>query len=137
VDAATGNFTDVLEYTDAAFSTFFVYCHLAGPDKCPYYTGTTAHDIFLRFERTLARLDAAHAFQQNWSNDTLIASGLSSIKGSLHSNTYEPIEHFPDIAEMLVQAETIVQNITLYSEQQSNMTDSSSEDVGQRAVECK
>jgi pimeloyl-ACP methyl ester carboxylesterase len=59
-------------HADEAFTTFFVYCHIAGPSQCSYYTGSTPQDIFARFERTVSRLDPGYATQQGWANSSLI-----------------------------------------------------------------
>lgn len=59
-------------YADEAFSTFFVYCNLAGPSQCPYYTGSTSKDILNRFEATVNRLDPVYAQLRGWANATVI-----------------------------------------------------------------
>jgi pimeloyl-ACP methyl ester carboxylesterase len=59
-------------FADEAFSTFFVYCNLAGISNCPYYTGTTANDILVRFEATITKLDSALAKLKGWPNATVI-----------------------------------------------------------------
>ncbi|KAG0651404.1 hydrolase [Hyphodiscus hymeniophilus] len=63
-------------YADEAFSTFFVYCNLAGPGngptQCPYYTGNTASDILARFEATITKLDPVVAKLKGWKNATVI-----------------------------------------------------------------
>jgi pimeloyl-ACP methyl ester carboxylesterase len=45
ISAVTGVDTSSIVNMDGVISTFFIYCHLAGPQLCPYYTGTTAKDI--------------------------------------------------------------------------------------------
>ena len=76
-------------YADEAFSTFFVYCNLAGASNCPYYTGSTASDILDRFEATIIRLDATFAQLQGWANATTIEltrmyfTGFMTFRGSL------------------------------------------------------
>jgi hypothetical protein len=59
-------------YADEAFSTFFVYCNLAGAAQCPYYTGSTTNDILERFEATVTRLNSTLAALKGWANATLI-----------------------------------------------------------------
>lgn len=59
-------------YGDEAFSTFFVYCNLAGASLCPYYKGSTANDILARFEATVTKLDPTLAKLKGWANATVI-----------------------------------------------------------------
>ncbi|KAF4637999.1 hypothetical protein G7Y89_g79 [Cudoniella acicularis] len=101
-----------LQDTDAAVSTFFVYCHLAGSNLCPFNTGTSAYDIYLRFEAILARLDTKTSLEQGWDNATLISATLSQLKGYIFEQAYSPIKSFPPLAQVLVQAEQTVANIT-------------------------
>lgn len=61
-----------ITFADEAFSTFFVYCHLAGPSLCPYFTGSTSNDILARFEATVTKLDPTLAKLNGWANATLI-----------------------------------------------------------------
>jgi pimeloyl-ACP methyl ester carboxylesterase len=103
---------------DEALSTFFIYCHLAGPTQCPYYTGNTPHDIFLRFEETLLRLDTRAAFENNWPNATEISLGLEAIKVLGRVHAYFPIDNFPEFAELAVAFEAMSQNITMDKIQQ-------------------
>lgn len=103
---------------DEALSTFFLYCHLAGPAQCPYYTGSTARDIFLRFEETLLRLDTNAAYENNWANATEISLGLEAIKVISRIHTYFPIDSFPQFAELAVAFEAMSQNITMDKIQQ-------------------
>src|SRR4051812_28514006 len=42
-DSSKGTYLTWLQSTDETFSTFFMYCHLAG-SKCSYFTGTSVHD---------------------------------------------------------------------------------------------
>ena len=95
---------------DPVFSTFFLYCNLAGPTACPYYTGTTALDIYNRFENTLIQLDAQHATAQNWTNATIIQEALEIVKGLLDEVSYNPILLFPDVSDIALYLETALQN---------------------------
>ncbi|KAE9370517.1 hypothetical protein N431DRAFT_411948 [Stipitochalara longipes BDJ] len=94
--------------TDEVFSTFFLYCNLAGPSLCPYYTGTTARDIYLRFETLVNKLNTTYAIQQNWTNATAIEIVLQGIKELAFSWSYTPINNFPDIATLLVGIEDLI-----------------------------
>lgn len=68
---------------DGIIAAFFVYCFKAGPSVCPYYTGSSARDIYSRFTQSLAQLDAQKAKSQNWSNATDIESALLTLKSGL------------------------------------------------------
>ncbi|KAF4626028.1 hypothetical protein G7Y89_g12140 [Cudoniella acicularis] len=117
-DYTSGEYLTVLEFSDEVFSTFFAYCHLAGPALCAYYTGTTAHDIFLRFEQTVGRLDAQKAFDQNWANASTISLALEGLKFYTRSTAYSPIANFPQLAQVLIILEQISRNSTAQGLQQ-------------------
>ena len=111
-DYRSGNLLKNLQFTDEAFSTYFVYCHLAGPTVCPYATGKSAHDIFNRFEQTVKRLDVAKAEKQGWANATAISLLLEGLKQFAHNVAYEPISAFPALAPVLLFMETASHNAT-------------------------
>ncbi|KAH7307935.1 hypothetical protein BKA65DRAFT_415280 [Rhexocercosporidium sp. MPI-PUGE-AT-0058] len=104
---------NLINDADATFSTFFLYCHLAGPSACAFYKGTTPHDIFLRFENIVTQLDPVVAYANNWTNATAIELLLLSMKSILFSNSYEPIFTFPSIAYGLVAVESVLPDLTL------------------------
>lgn len=54
-------------YADEGFSTFFVYCNLAGAAQCPFYTGSTANDVLARFEAIVTKLSPTLANLHGWS----------------------------------------------------------------------
>ena len=120
-DYRSGNLLKNLQFTDDAFSTYFVYCHLAGSTVCPYATGTSAYDIFNRFEQTVKRLDVAEAEKQGWANATAISLLLEGLKQFAHNVAYEPINAFPALAPVLLFMETASQNATEASVQQFEM----------------
>jgi hypothetical protein len=99
--------------TDEVFSTFFLYCNLAGPALCPFYTGTTPQDTYLRFETLVNKLNAIYAFQQGWTNATAISIVLQAGKSVLFTFSYDPINTFPTIAEILVIIENLTKDLTL------------------------
>jgi hypothetical protein len=99
--------------TDEVFSTFFLYCNLAGPALCPFYTGTTPQDIYVRFETLVNKLNATDAFQQGWTNATAISIALEGVKSVLFTLSYNPIGTFPTIAELLVIIENLTKDLTL------------------------
>ena len=87
VDAAANLAGRELNIADAdeAFSTFFVYCNLAGRSQCPYYTGTTAKDILARFEATITKLNPRLAQLKGWANATVTELTCTLRSGSLLS----------------------------------------------------
>ena len=100
-----------LQFTDDALSTFFAYCHLAGPSTCSYYTGTTSADIYHRFEKTFTHLDA----RQNVTNAQIIELALEAFKEFISLATYYPIAFFPLLSDVLVSFETALTNLTVES----------------------
>jgi pimeloyl-ACP methyl ester carboxylesterase len=110
---ATGYPLTSITLTDDVFSTFFLYCSLAGPSLCPFYTGTTPHDIYLRFETIVNQLNATYAFQQNWSNSTAIELVLRGVKELIFSWSYSPIEEFPNVARLLLIVEDLLTDLSL------------------------
>ncbi|KAN0089862.1 TAP-like domain containing protein [Hyaloscypha variabilis] len=104
---------NMVNQADEAFSTLFLYCHLAGPKLCPFYTGTTAHDIYLRFENIITQLNVTQALEQNWTNSTAMWVVLQGLKGTFYTYTYHAIDNFPIAALILTAIETLVPNITL------------------------
>ncbi|TVY83935.1 Tripeptidyl aminopeptidase [Lachnellula suecica] len=94
-----------LASTDDAFSVFFHYCHFAGPDQCEFYTGSTPHDIFLRFETLVLNLNATYATEQSWSNATNIDNLLKELTYELFMETYSAIYRFPNLDKILVHVE--------------------------------
>lgn len=108
---------DVLDVTfvDSIISTFFLYCSLAGSSICPFATGSTPYDVYLRFENILGRLNASYAIEQGWSNATAIEAALVGLKQMAFSVSYSPIERFPLAAIVLNELEGILPNLTTES----------------------
>lgn len=104
---------NMVTQSDEAFATFFLYCNLAGPAACPFYTGTTPHDIYLRFENIVSQLNATQALEQNWDNATAIWVVLQGLKGIIFPSTYHAIDEFPLVGELLPLVETLFPNISL------------------------
>jgi pimeloyl-ACP methyl ester carboxylesterase len=102
-----------ITHTDDAFATFFIYCNLAGPTLCPFYTGSTPQDIFVRFENIVGQLNATYAFEQGWANATTIELLLSGIKALLFTEVYSPIDTFPIIGRVLPVVESLLPGITI------------------------
>jgi pimeloyl-ACP methyl ester carboxylesterase len=109
----TGLNTVELSFTDDIISTFFLYCSLAGPSSCAFATGSTPHDVYLRFENIVSRLNASQAIEQNWNNATAIELALIGLKQFAFTFTYNPIGNFPVMAQLLVALEAILPNLTI------------------------
>lgn len=106
IDYTSGSLTKELQSTDAAFATFFTYCHLAGPSLCPFYTGNSAHAIYARWSSLLTHLDPNTAIQGNWTNATTILSTFTTLKSYSRLVLYSPITDFPNYANLLVSLES-------------------------------
>lgn len=111
-EVTKGSGKKMVTLADEAFSTFFLYCHLAGA-SCPFYTGSTAHDIYLRFEAMINQLNVTQALEQEWDNSTAIWIVLQGIKGYGSTATYHPIDQFPTVAYLLSVVESLLPNIQL------------------------
>ena len=104
-----------LEFLDDVWSTYFVYCHAAGPLLCPYYTGNSAVDIYNRFERSFSQLDVHYALAQNWTNATVIGEALALTKKLIEGAVYGPKTLFPKATPLLLGLEGALKNHTLDS----------------------
>ncbi|KAE9372919.1 hypothetical protein N431DRAFT_376208 [Stipitochalara longipes BDJ] len=113
----SGGFLSGAVDEDAVFATFFQYCHFAGPEQCPFYTGITPHDIYLRFEAMISRLNVTQATEQGWSNATAIEIAVRYVQYGLDSGAYTPIDRFPSLGTALVTVETITSNLTIATAQ--------------------
>jgi pimeloyl-ACP methyl ester carboxylesterase len=96
--------------TDDVFSTFFLYCNKAGPNLCPFSTGSTPEDIYLRFEVLVGQLNATYAESQGWANASTLSISSSFVAQALFGFAYQPITDFPIMAESLVNLESVIAN---------------------------
>ncbi|KUJ07981.1 alpha/beta-hydrolase [Mollisia scopiformis] len=101
----------MIQFSDETFSTFFIYCFLAG-DACPYFTGSSPYDVYLRFADTVSKLDVDHAFSHGWQNATDLYLLLEDVKLTLFEGIYSAIENFPTMAQTLVMVEQALKNLT-------------------------
>jgi len=136
-DYSKGTLLNWLQSTDEAFSTFFTYCHLAGPSNCPFYTGTSPHDIFTRFDQIRSRLDVNSATEHGWANASAIALALEGFKSYSFQQLYSPIAGFPKVAKLLAALEKIVEtNVTMDAlKQLETEMDPDSDDSDDSAIE--
>jgi pimeloyl-ACP methyl ester carboxylesterase len=90
--------------TDDVFSTFFLYCNKAGPDLCPFFTGSTPEDIYLRLKALVGQLNVTYAELQGWTNPSILDFSMGYVASALFEFTYRPITDFPLLAESLVNS---------------------------------
>ena len=102
-----------IQFMDVVFETFFIYCHAAGPNVCPYYTGNSARDIYNRFQASYVQLDARHAAAQKQTNATVIELALLTLKEGLLSSVYSPIVNYPYVGIALLALEQALQTQNL------------------------
>lgn len=100
---------NTLNDLDGGFAGFLIYCHELGPEDCPYATGSSAKDIYARFSRSYAQLDAKKAREEGWSNATDIESALLNLKYAILSATYQPLNSFQALGTDLVYLEVTIQ----------------------------
>lgn len=98
-----------VNHLDGAIATFFIYCHEVGPSECPFYTGSSAKDIYQRFTRLYAQLDAEKAREYNWSNATDIESALLNLKVGVLEGAYMALGKFSWLADLLRDLEIAIQ----------------------------
>jgi hypothetical protein len=92
-------------------------CHIAGPLQgqddagndlgCAFYTGTTAMDIWNRFESIVIGLDPQVAAEKKWANQSDIATALSTLKNQGLHNLYST-RSFPTLANLLLEIESAI-----------------------------
>ncbi|KAE9366802.1 alpha/beta-hydrolase [Stipitochalara longipes BDJ] len=112
-DWVAGNHFIYVADTDDLFSTFFLYCHLAGSSVCPFYTGSSAHDIYLRFESMISKLNSTYAMEQGWQNATDIDTALKFFRnGVILQSLYHPILNFPYLAQGFADLDAALMNTT-------------------------
>lgn len=88
---------------DGAIATFFVYCHLAGPEKCKYATGSRPLDTFNRFKKSYAQLDSSQAGLGVPAD--ILEQSLVAFKLLLFNCLYTPVTTFPVLDNALVALE--------------------------------
>lgn len=114
-DWVSGNSLSSITFIDDILSAFFVYCSAAGSD-CEYNNGTkSAHDLYLRLEAMVSKLNATYAFQQNWANASAMALALVDVTRNIFENSYFPNGNFVSTSEFLVAAEQQLLNLTLHN----------------------
>lgn len=92
-------------HLDGVISAFFIHCHEVGPDYCSLHTGSSPRDIYDRFNRSFAQLDAETAVSNNYPNASDTASALLLLKIALLTTANYPLENFSLLPDILVGLE--------------------------------
>ncbi|TVY25840.1 Tripeptidyl aminopeptidase [Lachnellula hyalina] len=111
--------TSTFFHTDGVIAAFFVYCHEAGLSQCSYYTGSTAMDIYERFNASFIQLDPRKAEIENWSNATDLEAALLMLKVTMLAIVDEPLSEFSSLSQILLDLESAIlaQDISPWTEQ--------------------
>ena len=105
---------DSINHLDEVLALFFIYCSKAGPSLCPYATAnSSSRDTFARFKASFTQLDARKAEAGHWSNATVIAEALLTLKYNILNAVYLPVTQFPNLAQILVRLEMALRSGTL------------------------
>ncbi|ROW07119.1 hypothetical protein VPNG_07359 [Cytospora leucostoma] len=97
-----------VKHLDGVIAAFFIYCHEAGPSRCSYYTGSSAKDIYKRFDDSFVRLNAQKAEAENWANATDIESALLLLKVGLLTTAVSPLSYFSLLPDVLLGLESAI-----------------------------
>ncbi|KAI0099172.1 TAP-like protein-domain-containing protein [Nemania sp. FL0031] len=113
------NLTSITTPADGVISSFFVYCYEVGPSQCSFYTGSSALDIFNRFNQSFVQLDAQKAKIENWANATDLEAALLTMKTALYYSVASPVSTFSILSEAMVTLEQalIFQQLPTWTEQ--------------------
>ncbi|KUI67155.1 hypothetical protein VM1G_03020 [Cytospora mali] len=108
-----------VKHLDGVIAAFFIYCYEAGPSECSYYTGSSAKDIYKRFNDSFVQLDAQKAEAENWANATDIESALLVLKVGLLTTADLPFSYFSLLPNVLLGLESAIsaQDIGTWTEQ--------------------
>ncbi|GAW20620.1 hypothetical protein ANO14919_101280 [Xylariales sp. No.14919] len=112
------NLTDITTPADGIIASFFVYCFELGAE-CSYYTGSSAYDIYDRFNQSFVQLDSKRANAEGWANATDIEAALLTLKTTFYYAVAAPASVFGSLSDALVALEQVIaiQNVALWTEQ--------------------
>ncbi|KAI0147178.1 TAP-like protein-domain-containing protein [Xylariaceae sp. FL1272] len=85
---------------------------LSGPLGCSFYTGSSASDIYGRFNASFVQLDAQRAKAEGWANATAIEDALLTLT-ALYYATSAPLSLFPSLGDALVSLEQSIASQSL------------------------
>ncbi|KAI0874870.1 TAP-like protein-domain-containing protein [Hypoxylon argillaceum] len=113
------NLTNVTTPADGIIASFFIYCFEVGPSQCSFYTGSSALDIFNRFNESFVQLDAERAKAENWANATDLEAALVTMKTALYDSVAAPESAFGILSEAMVTLEQAIafQQLAAWTEQ--------------------
>ena len=93
-----------LHDSDAVLSSFFDFCHQAGPDKCPLYASSAA-EVRSRFENALHSLEVEPiALSSAIEGPTVITK--KNLVSMTFAALYSPLLKFPDVASAVLAVES-------------------------------
>ncbi|KAK3989955.1 TAP-like protein-domain-containing protein [Cladorrhinum sp. PSN332] len=110
----TGSYLNFLHDTDKVMSSFYHFCHLAGPLRCAFYSSTPS----LIEARLTSLLEAIRIFPIPIPSSTEAGPSIpqlvtyTSLKRMLSTALYQPVLRFPRVAEVLSALE--IRNATPY-----------------------
>jgi len=93
--------TNSIEDTDAVLSSFFTYCHQAGPRCQLYKANDTVSDIQARFDIAMEKLKENPIEVVLEDTKTPLTITHSSIRGQLFLALYSPTAMFPAVATLV------------------------------------
>jgi pimeloyl-ACP methyl ester carboxylesterase len=97
--------TDNVDQMDEAMEMFSAYCHSAGPEKCSFW-GPTSADITARMDSVIRQLQN-HPVPLSGVGDLDLPTMVtySDLKTLFINTLYTPLARFPNMADILHQAE--------------------------------
>ncbi|KAK4231079.1 TAP-like protein-domain-containing protein [Podospora fimiseda] len=108
----TGAYLNFLRDTDKVMSSFYHFCHLAGPLRCAFYSETPSL-IETRLTSLLEKIRLSPIpIEYNISPSTPQLITYTSLKLMLSTSLYQPVLRFPPVAEVLAALEA--RNATPY-----------------------
>lgn len=112
------NLTEITTPADGVIASFFVYCFELGPE-CLYYSGSSALDMYNRFNESFVQLDPQRASAEGWANATDIANALLTLKTAFYYSLAAPDSLFGSLSDGLVALEQAIaiQNVALWTGQ--------------------
>ena len=99
-DYYRGDWLKNLQVTDRIVDKFCEYCHLAGPSKCDFFTGSSSEDIKKRLDNLLATLKENPVFTSPTDSHSPEIFTCSDFMAEFEESLYNPVL-FPDIATLL------------------------------------
>lgn len=100
----TNYWTDNVDQMDEAMETFSTFCHSAGPEKCSFW-GPTPDNITARMDGIVNQLQNHPVLSGVGDADLPVMATYSDLKTLFLNTLYNPLAMFPEMADILHQAE--------------------------------